>query len=120
MLVWNAPPARVASASAIGHGFESRGDSDRQLVGQAKADQAQPVDGIASDADLIGVMIRDCHTEIGNVLGCLAQRGRVDPAECEGRLVTKERRGDGSPLGRGYVMPTALCADFFRPIPGCD
>ena len=88
----------------IRHGFQRRGDSDGQLVGQAEPDQPKPVDGIARGADLIGILIGHCHAKVRDVLGCLAQRGRVDPAEREGGLVAKQGRGHRSPLCRRHEL----------------
>ncbi len=78
------------------------------MIGQAQPDEPEPVDGIASRPDLVGVLIRHSDAEVGDILGRLAQGGTVDPAECEGRLVPKQRRGDSRPLGRGYEFSQGI------------
>jgi hypothetical protein len=87
------------SGQRIGDCLQRWGHGDGQLVGQTKPDQIQPVDGIACCADLVCILIGDGHAKIGDVLGCLAESGRVDSAEGQCRLVAEERRGHCGPLG---------------------
>ena len=99
---------QTTSPSGVGqcirHDFRCGRDGDGQLVGQTQPDQTKPVNGITCCPDLFRILIRDCHAEICDVLGGLAQRRAVDAAEGEGSLITQQGRRDRRLLGRWHEL----------------